>query len=153
MSGLPFLQLIFFSMKWTKIGGNKLGLNWAKLSSNWNWALLQSRSVALNWSTKLEKVVLEYSLISNYRVNKYPMPGCSLSSSTTPHPCYARKSLSCAICTIFCKSGYTLYKCAAGSLILHNCWYHFAHLPQLREHKSCFIWIIILLNRHNKISE
>ena len=28
---------------------DKLGLNWAKLSSNWNWALLSLRFAALHW--------------------------------------------------------------------------------------------------------
>ena len=28
---------------------NKLGLNWAKLSSNWNWGLLWLRFAALHW--------------------------------------------------------------------------------------------------------
>ena len=31
------------AMNMIEIGENKLGLNWAKLSSNWKWALLELR--------------------------------------------------------------------------------------------------------------
>ena len=79
-----YSELVYGSKVFMRENKNKLGLNWAKLSSNWNWALLQLRSVALNCSTKIEKVVTEYSLIANYREHEFPMPGCNLSSSTTP---------------------------------------------------------------------
>ena len=43
-------MLVAFRQKMWKepaLVDNKLGLNWAKLSSNWNWDLIQLRFAAL----------------------------------------------------------------------------------------------------------
>ena len=54
---------------------NKLGLSWAKLSSNWNWnwVLPDFRFVALSWLTKILMATLAAT-------NKYPPQ--SISSKT-----------------------------------------------------------------------
>ena len=62
---------------WKKKLINKLGLNWAKLSSNWNWALLQLRFAALHWW--LQTIYHYISLSTISLCHELP-----LLSSTTP---------------------------------------------------------------------
>ena len=58
-------MLIYVQNKFIIISNDKLGLNWPKLRSDWNWDLVQIKFVAQNCLTKL-KVVSEYNLIANY---------------------------------------------------------------------------------------